>query len=127
MVRRPVEDVWAWWTDYGAVGSEERITHGLGIPSRRRVVSREGEIVVLRESVLGISTLEHRIELHPAQRAFREEAKAFTAWWRFERSPEGTRVRREVETRGWAPRGPAVWAARRDLEHHARQCEAYLS
>lgn len=78
---------------------------------------------MLRETILGVPVLTHRLELHPARHAFREEAGPFTAWWRFEEVPEGTRVTREVETRGWAPRALSLWAAQRDLGTHVQECE----
>lgn len=122
-IRDAPERVWAWWTDYGPVGHEETVRHGIGT-SRRRVVSKEGDVVVLRESFLGATLLEHRIELHPARRAFRETSRRFDAWWSFEPAPEGTLVRRDIEIRArFAPLGLARWAARRDLEYHAREYE----
>jgi len=125
IVRASPASVWGWWTDHGPPGTRERISHGFG-SSMRTVVSREGDVLVLRETVAGVPVLTHRVELHAAQRAFKEEARAFTAWWRFEDAPEGTRVRREVETRAWAPRWLVRWAAQRDLDHHARECERAL-
>lgn len=117
------EDVYAWWTDYGAVGGRERVGHGIGW-SDRTVKTREGDRVELRESVLGITVLEHAVELHRARLALKEQADAFTAWWTFEPTPEGgTRIRRQVETIGrladLAPLGLTRWAAQKDLDHHA--------
>lgn len=122
LVRLPLRTVWAWWTDHGRPGHRERVWHGLGW-SQRLTVSSEDGVIELRETMLGLPVLAHRLELHPARHAFREEAGAFTAWWRFEEVPEGTLVTREVETRRWAPRALTLWAARRDLETHAQACE----
>ena len=98
VVEAPPAAVWEWWTDHGPVGQRTRVSHGLG-SSLRTVVSRDGPTIVLRESMLGIPIMTHTLELHAGQLAFKESATAFTAWWRFERAAEGTRVRREVETR----------------------------
>ena len=117
------EDVYAWWTDYGPVGSEQRVTHGIGW-SDRTVESRDGDRIVLRESVLGITVLRHTVELHPAQLALKESADAFVSWWSFEAVPSGgTRIRRQVEVLGrgarLAPRSLTAWSAQKDLDHHA--------
>lgn len=126
IVRDSPERVWAWWTDYGAGGHRERISHGFGW-SDRTIVSRDADTIEMRESVLGVTVLRHRVELHRSQRAFKETCDAFTAWWSFERVPEGTLVRREVDVLGRAakltPQGLTVWAAQRDLDHHAREYE----
>lgn len=124
LIRDSPERVWAWWTDYGPVGHRERITHGFAW-SDRTIVARDGDTVEMRESVLGVTVLRHRVELHPSQRAFKETSEAFTAWWSFERVPDGTLVRREVEVVGkaakLAPRGLTIWTAQKDLDHHARE------
>lgn len=118
------EDVFAWWTDYGAVGSRERIGHGVGW-SDRTIESREGDRVVMRESILGVTVMRHAVDLHRDRLALKETADAFTAWWSFEAVPGGgTRIRRQVEVHGrgakLAPRGLTVWSAQKDLDHHAR-------
>lgn len=126
VVRDSPERVYAWWTDYGPVGHKETVSHGFG-SATREIVEREGDVVVLRESLLGARVLEHRVELHPSRRAFRETSDLFEAWWSFERCPEGTCVRREVEVKGGAekmtPRALARWFAQKDLDHHVRQYE----
>jgi hypothetical protein len=123
LVKDAPERVFAWWTDYGAVGHEETVDHGMG-RSRRRVVGREGDVVTLEERVLGLKVATHTVELHPARLAFRERAEAFEAWWSFEPAPEGTRVRREVEVKGpgrFAPVAIVRAFNQRDVEHHARE------
>lgn len=126
LVRDAPERLYAWWTDYGPVGRKETVGHGLGW-SRREVVARDGDTVVLKESTLGVPLLTHRIELHPARLAFRESADLFEAWWSFEPAPEGTTVRREIEVSSragaMAPRGLLRWGNQRDLDHHAKEYE----
>lgn len=124
-IEAPPEAVWRWWTDYGEPGHSEIVRHGLG-RTRRLVLGREGDTIHLRESVFGLPVLRHSVTLHPERLAFREEARAFTAWWRFEPRGGGTVVRREIETRGWAPRRLVAWIAQRDLDHHAKEAESYL-
>ena len=120
------ERVWAWWTDYGPAGHKEQVDHGLAW-SDRTVVARDGDTLELRESVLGVTVLRHRVELHPSRRAFRETSDAFEAWWTYQRCPDGTRVRREVQVTGraakLAPRGLTVWTAQKDLDHHVDEYE----
>lgn len=125
-VRGTPEEVYAWWTDYGPAGHQETVGHGLGM-TRRTVVSRQGDVIELKEAVLGVPVLKHRVELHPARLAFRETADMYESWWSFERSGEGTRVRREVEVKHrvgkLAPGGLTAWANKRDLDHHAKEYE----
>lgn len=126
LVHDAPERVFAWWTDYGPTGHRETVSHGLGW-SRREVVARDGDLVVLKERALGVPLMTHRLELHPARLAFRERADAFEAWWTFEPAAEDTTVRREVEVRSRAgrraPAGLVRALIQRDLDHHAKAYE----
>lgn len=132
----PVEEVWAWWTDYGPTGSSSRVTHGFGVAGVRRVLEAGATRVVLAESVPlpvigGVEVVRHEVLIDPDARTLRErsmEGAPFEAVWTFESTGQGgTRVTREVV----AEEGPGKYApamlvkpfAQRDLSHHVREFE----
>lgn len=131
------DQVWAWWTDYGAEGASERVSHGVG-RSERRVLLAEGDRVVIEERLplpLGgrARLVTHELRLFPDERRILEcdLDHAYESTWRFEPDGEGTRVSRAVKVRGriahWgAPVLAPVARAfvQRDLEAHARQFAA---
>lgn len=132
----PLEEVWRWWIDYGHVGDEHRVHHGLGMPGKRRVLEAEGSRVVLAESLplpfvggLELSRREVRID-HDEHRLHERtlEGAPFEAIWRFESTAvNGTRVHREVVAEHgpgkFAPAAVARPLVQRDLEHHVREFE----
>lgn len=130
-----LETTWRWWTDYGDVGTEERLDHGMG-RSVRRVVERTGNRYVLEERLPlpGGRTAKlgrHEVEVRPEERVVVERAEKpvpVETRWVFRATPTGgTRVEREMEFHGPAGRLLPAWPSRtlaqRDLETHLRELD----
>ncbi len=135
VVPAPPDEVWAWWTDFGAPGETVRVSHGLGA-TRREILARERNRIVLRER-FGAAHFDHDVVVHADARRLDEHYlggawRPFRAVWRFgpEAGGRATRVSRDLDVD--VP-GPAVLqdleapAARRlvemDLRAHAREFE----
>ncbi len=136
VIRAPLDRAWAWWTDFGEVGELFVIDHGVS-RTRRRVIAREGDALVLEERGAGpkpgMLLVRHRVTILPAERALREEvtfpARVVTRW-EFREDPEGTRVTRRVDRRGLARLAPAGLSRRwvqRDLDAHVAAANRELT
>lgn len=127
-VAAPVDRVWAWWTDFGAPGDEQRVTHGLGASRRRILEASPGRVVFEDKSMLG--TVRRTVTLREG-RTFLETGEgdqAFESEWRFEAAPGGgTRVTRTMRVRAARVFGPfARLVTAADLRHHCREAEKDL-
>lgn len=132
-VPAPLEDVWAWWTDYGPEGTAMRVRHGIGT-SERRVLARDAERVVLEERLpFGLGrALRHEIRLRAEDHCLMERdlRGGFESTWRFEAIDGGTRVTRVVKANGafgFVPPPLARALVARDLRHHAREAARDLT
>lgn len=131
IVRRPLDAVWAWWTDFGNVGDESRVSHGF-TSSRRRVERLDANGVAFTDASMG-STIRREV-VFGALHEFHESARGgarFESDWKFEAvGASRTRITRKMDVKAKAlePFGAlAVWGTRRvvlhDLRAHARACE----
>lgn len=133
----PPDEVWAWWTDYGDVGTREHIDHGLGATTRE-VVEKSGNRYVFRERLLGgVGKLEHDAIVLDAERRVEEHylggvGVPYSATWRFEPEEGGrvTRITRVIDAEVPGPgflgelAAPAArLAIERDLATHVREFE----
>lgn len=130
----PLAQAWAWWTDYGEVGVETLVEHGLG-RSLRVVKTRVGRRVVLEERAAAfggrlLPPVRHSVDVDDAARVLHETSVTFEARWSFEPTPEGgTRVTRAFTPRGLgriSPGGLTRRALDKDLRTHVRQMEKDL-
>jgi uncharacterized protein YndB with AHSA1/START domain len=136
IIPAPLERVWAWWTDFGEVGELFVIDHGVS-RTRRRVLAREGDTLVLEERGAGpkpgILLVRHRVTILKDERAIDEEVtfpQRLRSRWEFRAEAEGTRVTRTLTLRGLARLSPAPVARRwiqRDLDAHVQQASAALT
>ena len=127
-VAAPVDRVWAWWTDFGKAGDEQRVTHGLGASRRRILEASPGRVVFEDASALG--TVRRTVTLQEGHRFLEtgEGGQTFESEWRFEPTPEGgTRVTRSMRVRAARVFGSfARLVTAADLRHHCRQAEKDL-
>ena len=127
----PVAQAWAWWTDFGPVGVETVVDHGLG-RTRRTVKARIGDRVVIEErpDLPGGSRLppfRHSVNVDEAAHILVETAPTFEAVWTFEPTAAGgTRITRRLTQRGIGRLAPEILsrpAIERDLRAHVKQME----
>ncbi len=140
MARIPVDEAWAWWTDYGEAGDEQNVTHGLGT-SRRRILEKTGTHIVLEEDLplpfgAHVPLVRHEVDIEAGARTIREHGTRpheYDSRWYFEPGSTGneTRITRVMEIPAPAldELGPlAEDVVRRfitkDLEHHVGEMMA---
>lgn len=133
--RVPLAQAWAWWTDFGAVGSESVLDHGMG-RTRRTVKARWGNRIVLEErpDVPGgrhLPPFRHSVDLDTEARLFVETAATYEARWTFEATPSGgTRITRALRPKGVGRLAPDLLsrkAMERDLRTHVAEMERELA
>ncbi|MEA3201879.1 MAG: hypothetical protein QOE90_3307 [Thermoplasmata archaeon] len=136
LIRAPLALAWAWWTDFGEPGQLFVIDHGVS-RTRRRVVAREGDVVLLEERGAGpkpgILLVRHRVTI----RAEAHELVEDLLWptrnrsvWRFEAEGGATRVTRTYPRVGLVrlvPRGVLARYIQRDLDAHVATANAELA
>lgn len=138
--RVPLDDAWRWWTDFGTVGSEQTLDHGIG-KSRRKVVSRDDRRLVLEEDMplfggRSVKLYKHTVEFEEGHR-FLERGEGFPRYdshWRFEETTAGgTRIVREMTIDNGALNLTGKLGERvardlmeRDLRTHVRHMERDL-
>lgn len=125
----PPDAAWAWWTDYGPVGSETLVDHGIA-KTWRTIREREGDRIVMVER-LAIpgrpKALRRTVEVDDAHRRLVETSPSFRATWTFEPTVDGgTRITRSLELTGvgrFSPPPLSRWAMARDLRTHVQAME----
>ena len=129
--RVPVAQAWAWWTDFGPVGSQETLDHGTG-KTLRVVKERVGDRVVMEERIplpggRSLPAMRHEVVLREAERSFVETGPTYESRWRFEATPQGgTRIVRVMFPKGLgrlAPDGISRMVMERDLKAHVAAME----
>lgn len=135
-IHAPLDAAWAWWTDFGEPGQLFVIDHGVA-RTRRRIVAREGNVVVLEERGAGpkpgILLVRHRVTIRPESHELTEDLLWPTrnrSVWRFRAEEGGTRVTRTYPRVGLArlaPRGMLARYIQRDLDAHVATANAELA
>lgn len=130
----PIERAWAWWTDFGAVGSESVVDHGMG-RTLRAVKARWGNRIVMEErpDVPGgrhLPPFRHSVDLDPEARLFVETAATYEARWTFQPTAAGgTRITRTLRQKGVGHLTPDYLSRKvmeRDLKVHVAEMEREL-
>lgn len=135
IVRQPLERVWAWWSDFGNVGDEFRISHGFS-SSQRKVLRVSAEGASFTDTTFGSTIRREVVFTGPHQ--FHESARGgarFESDWSFEAvGAARTRVKRtlDIKSKALEPLGKlGSWGTRQvashDLRAHARACEMDLA